>query len=812
MRLCCTFKKRNRLGEAVETVEALGSSAQRTVRFRRHASGQLSHLILENPDTGEQVTTWHFGTTLATSSVARNDLVSVQTYPTGESESYTFNRQSERFTFTDANGSVREFHRDRIGRTTDDCAVSLAAGVDGAMRRVSTSYNDQGLPEFFTTSDDPDPGSGSVINQVQRIYDAFRLLIADRQEHEGVVDGSTPSVSYLNTGGTGNVLRQTAVIAPSGARVDINYGSSGSITDVFNQVASLKVAGETDDLVAYTYAGIGRVATLTYETPGAQLSYLQPVGVLGQTDGGDELAGYDRFNRTIRMPWKKVSDGTILADLAYGFDRASRRKWRQDLTPSAQAAFDRFYGYDDLGQVKSADRGTLNENRTAIGGIPEESEAWNYDEQGNWLAYRKDEDGATDIDQHRRHNRSNQILAIDGTNAGVAYDKNGNMLRVPTGEGLDGAPRHLRWNAWNQLVEVRDNSNVLIQTNQYDAFFRRTTRKLADESVLHCYYNEQWRPVEERLNDAGDPSAVHYWGARHRDDLARRDRDANGDGTLDESLWCLMDYFDPVAVVDGSGDVAERYAFTAFGVASFLAPNYSARPATEMAWDFLFHGQFQDAETGWQNYGYRFYVPQLGTWPSRDPIGERGGWNLYRIIANEPTNGIDLLGLDPKDPNNRHRPPPKNPLPKSKLPGQTPNPGQLPGPEKGYPNKEDDQYDDFGEMAGQDAYPKAPEDESCPCRCVQMVAFNSPSGKSNLGRPTGPAGGQDRLWPSKVGCTASHMVGEKVTMKYGGQCIKKDESIEIDCGSRPCEFYVVWVCNENGVWGVEEDVRYTTCN
>lgn len=83
--------KRNRLGESVAQVEALGTPAQRTVRFQRHASGQVQRLFLENPDTGEQVTETLFGSTLATSGVARNDVVVGKVYPTGESEHYTVN-------------------------------------------------------------------------------------------------------------------------------------------------------------------------------------------------------------------------------------------------------------------------------------------------------------------------------------------------------------------------------------------------------------------------------------------------------------------------------------------------------------------------------------------------------------------------------------------------------------------------------------------------------------------------------------------------------------------------------------------------
>lgn len=46
------------------------------------------------------------------------------------------------------------------------------------------------------------------------------------------------------------------------------------------------------------------------------------------------------------------------------------------------------------------------------------------------------------------------------------------------------------------------------------------------------------------------------------------------------------------------------------------------------------------------DYGYRYYDPTTGRWPSRDPIGERGGENLYGFVGNDGVNYFDLLGRD----------------------------------------------------------------------------------------------------------------------------------------------------------------------
>ena len=44
-------------------------------------------------------------------------------------------------------------------------------------------------------------------------------------------------------------------------------------------------------------------------------------------------------------------------------------------------------------------------------------------------------------------------------------------------------------------------------------------------------------------------------------------------------------------------------------------------------------------------YGYRYYDPVTGRWPSRDPIEERGGVNLYGFVGNDGVNRLDYLGM-----------------------------------------------------------------------------------------------------------------------------------------------------------------------
>ena len=62
-----------------------------------------------------------------------------------------------------------------------------------------------------------------------------------------------------------------------------------------------------------------------------------------------------------------------------------------------------------------------------------------------------------------------------------------------------------------------------------------------------------------------------------------------------------------------------------------------------------FSRTIEDRDTTHAPSEYRYDTPHIALWPSRDPIGERGGLNLYAFVGNNGVNWIDILGLRPFD-------------------------------------------------------------------------------------------------------------------------------------------------------------------
>jgi RHS repeat-associated protein len=331
---------------------------------------------------------------------------------------------------------------------------------------------------------------------------------------------------------------------------------------------------------------------------------------------------------------------TTLEHIQYGFDRDGRRTWQKRPLTTMQ---DQSYQYDALSQVSGAACGSLNINLTEISGTPSLEEDWNYDPTGNWRGYHTAANGAVTLEQQRVHDRGNRLTQIEVNPHNMILDRVGRMRQAaPDASGDWNGRLEMKWDAWSRITQVKNNDEV-VGNYTYDGTHRRVTR-VVDEETLHSYYNDAWRPVEERKDSETTAALSYLWGARHRDDLVRRDR-AVGGTTLNEKRYILMDYFNPAAITDEEGEVTERYAFSAFGVRTILNPDYTVRSSSECAMEFGFQGQFLDMESGLMNYGYRYYSAFLGRWMCKDPIGIKGGLNIYVNANNAPVNVVDYLGL-----------------------------------------------------------------------------------------------------------------------------------------------------------------------
>ena len=94
-------------------------------------------------------------------------------------------------------------------------------------------------------------------------------------------------------------------------------------------------------------------------------------------------------------------------------------------------------------------------------------------------------------------------------------------------------------------------------------------------------------------------------------------------------------------VTDAIGVLQAQYDYDPYGKSVVVAGNMNV--------DFGYTGHYFHAPSSLNLTLYRAYNPALGRWLSRDPIGERGGLNLYGYVFNSPIQLIDRLGLEVPD-------------------------------------------------------------------------------------------------------------------------------------------------------------------
>jgi RHS repeat-associated protein len=156
------------------------------------------------------------------------------------------------------------------------------------------------------------------------------------------------------------------------------------------------------------------------------------------------------------------------------------------------------------------------------------------------------------------------------------YDSNGNLISDPEKNHI------YKWDVLGRLMEIRGASNALVAEFRYNALGYRIAERIAAEGEdwTRLVYDARWRIVATyKIDVSQDEEALSerfvyhaagldgLGGGSYIDALVLRDRDADGNGSLEERhYYCQSWRHDVVAIIDHQGRQIEHMRYTPYGV------------------------------------------------------------------------------------------------------------------------------------------------------------------------------------------------------------------------------------------------------
>lgn len=153
-----------------------------------------------------------------------------------------------------------------------------------------------------------------------------------------------------------------------------------------------------------------------------------------------------------------------------------------------------------------------------------------------------------------------------------------------------------------------------LRTMENKQFMVKFKTKTGANASVTAYLDKRYRPTLQlngALIDEIDNSVKYYYHTDHNKNI--------------------------IALSNERGELTASWDYDAFGnIISQTGITAALNP-------FRFSSEYHDENLGLIYYNYRHYNPKDGRWISRDPIGEKGGSNLYSYLGNKG-NDFDIRG------------------------------------------------------------------------------------------------------------------------------------------------------------------------
>ncbi|SQJ59307.1 protein rhsA [Escherichia coli] len=275
------------------------------------------------------------------------------------------------------------------------------------------------------------------------------------------------------------------------------------------------------------------------------------------------------------------------------------------------------YFYDPTGRItacRSEDEGYLA--------------SWQYDAAGNLLGRRAGE-RATAENSVVPFNR---LMSYRGVH--YRYDEFGRAVEK---EGRSGTQSY-RYDAEHRMVEVTTARGTYRYV--YDALGRRTEKQhISPDGKPYNRTKFLWDGMRlaQESRPEGTGSLYIYRDQGSYEPLARVDK-AGKEGP-NRILYFHTDVNGaPEEMTDSDGKIVWETGYQVWG------NTIQEKDHGGVEQNLRYQGQYLDRETGLHYNLHRYYDPDVGRFMVTDPIGLRGGLNLYQYAPN-PQGWIDPLGL-----------------------------------------------------------------------------------------------------------------------------------------------------------------------
>ena len=534
------------------------------------------------------------------------------TDPKGNTTTYTYDSLNRVVSMTQPGGIITTYTYDihgNLASETDANANVTAYQYDDMGRIVSTTSPDTGtVTYFYDQAGNPLSKTDAMGITVDYTYDILNRLTAVR------FPDPSQDITFTYDAGEFGMGRCSGMTDPSGS-TSFGYDSRGRLIEKTSTISGHAYS------TARTYTPGSRISSITYPTgrtvDNARNSTGKIFGV-ATTDNGTTTTLIGNISYRPFGPASALDIGTG-SGVSNVFDELYRT-----IVSNPGADTERTYTYDANGNLTSINvtndssksrtfaYDALNRLEHAEG--PYGTIDYTYDNVGNRLTRTVNDQTET----YTYFTGTNRLQEVTGPVA-YAYDANGNSTQM--------GGKTFVCNQNSRLVRVKDNSDILGEYT-YNGLGQRVIKE-ADGVTTIFHYDFDGNLIAESLPDGTITSEYLYMGTSR---LARVDVGSSA------IYYYLNDHLGtPQIMTDASGTAVWEATSKPFGEADVNSESVVNN-------NFRLPGQVFDKESGLHYNYFRDYHPGIGRYVEADPIGLKGGINLYVYANNNPVNLVDPRG------------------------------------------------------------------------------------------------------------------------------------------------------------------------